>query len=245
MARSVTDAATILFVIAGQDPLDNFTLIQPQPVPDYRDALNSHALRGVRLGVPRKFQGTDENIIAAFNASIEVIRNLGAVVVDPAEFPDADELFASNNETIVLSTDFKVDNNGQLQKRLLIMTFIIGRFEQVHYQSRESSYGHKESGRYHHLQHQTCKRGTHTAILYRPISVITGHALSVIKQVANANNRLIASEATTINDAYFTALAANKDLGRTRGIDATLDEFNLDAILLPTDGKSSTHPRCH
>jgi amidase len=111
MARSVTDAAMILSVIAGLDPLDNFTLTQPQPVPDYRDALNSHALRGVRLGVPRKFQGTDENIIAAFNASIEVIRDLGAVVVDPAEFPDTDELFASNNETIVLGTDFKVGND--------------------------------------------------------------------------------------------------------------------------------------
>ena len=180
MARSVTDAATILSVIAGQDPLDNFTLTQPQPVPDYRDALNSHALRGVRLGVPRKFQGTDENIIAAFNASIEVIRNLGAVVVDPAEFPDADELFASNNETIVLSTDFKVGNDGQLEK-LMIMTFIIGRFEQVHYQPRESSYGHKESGRYHHLQHQTCKRGTHTSFLCRPISVILGYAISVYR----------------------------------------------------------------
>jgi Asp-tRNA(Asn)/Glu-tRNA(Gln) amidotransferase A subunit family amidase len=181
MARSVADAATILSVIAGHDPLDNFTLTQPQPVPNYRDALNSHALRGVRLGVPRKFQGTDENIIAAFNASIEIIRNLGAVVVDPAEFPDADELFASNNETIVLSTDFKVGNNGQLQKRLVIMTFIIGRFEQVHYQPRDSSYGHKESSRSHYLQHQTCKRGTHTSLLCRPISVILGYAISVYR----------------------------------------------------------------
>jgi amidase len=112
MARSVTDAAIILSVIAGRDPLDNFTLTQPEPVPDYRKALNPYALRGVRLGVPRKFQGTDENIIAAFNASIGIIRKLGAIVVDPAEFPDADELFASTNESIVLSTDFKVDLNN-------------------------------------------------------------------------------------------------------------------------------------
>lgn len=37
--------------------------------------------------------------------------------------------------------------------------------------------------------------------------------------------------------AYFAALAADKDLGQTRGIDGTLKEFNLDAILLPTNGK--------
>jgi amidase len=38
------------------------------------------------------------------------------------------------------------------------------------------------------------------------------------------------------DDNYRPALAANIDLGRTRGIDATLKEFNLDAILLSTDG---------
>ena len=48
--------------------------------------------------------------------------------------------------------------------------------------------------------------------------------------------RFIASEATTVDNAYHAALAANRDLGRTRGIDAALKDFNLDAILLPTDG---------
>jgi amidase len=108
MARSVADAALVLSVIAGPDPLDNATLAQPVPVPDYIKALNPEALRGVRVGVPRKFVGSDPNIIAAFNASIEVIRNLGAIVIDPADYPDAEELMASGNETIVLSTDFKV-----------------------------------------------------------------------------------------------------------------------------------------
>lgn len=112
ITRSVEDAALLLSAIArGPDPLDNYTLAQPRPVPDYAKALNKHALRGVRLGVPRKFQGTDENIIKAFNASIEVIRGLGAEVVDPAEFEDAKELLASDNETTVLSTDFKVNTS--------------------------------------------------------------------------------------------------------------------------------------
>lgn len=39
-----------------------------------------------------------------------------------------------------------------------------------------------------------------------------------------------------MDDAYFAALAADEDLGRTRGIDGTLKQFNLDAILLPTNG---------
>ena len=37
-----------------------------------------------------------------------------------------------------------------------------------------------------------------------------------------------------MDQAYFNALAADKDLGQTRGIDGTLKKFNLDALLLPS-----------
>lgn len=76
----MADAAAILTVIAGRDPLDNFTLAQPEPVPDFSKALNPHALKGARLGIPRSFQGSDPNIIAAFNASVEIIKGLGATI---------------------------------------------------------------------------------------------------------------------------------------------------------------------
>jgi amidase len=33
----------------------------------------------------------------------------------------------------------------------------------------------------------------------------------------------------------------DEDLGRTRGIDATLQKFNLDALLLPSSGMSYLH----
>ena len=88
--------------------MDNFTLAQPNDVPDFTKALDKNALKGVRLGVPRLFLGSDVNIIAAFNASLETLEGLGATIIDPAEFPDAEELLASNNETTVLTVDFKV-----------------------------------------------------------------------------------------------------------------------------------------
>jgi amidase len=108
MARSVADAATILTVIAGKDPQDNFTLAQPSTVPDYTKALKANALQGVRLGVARQFAGNNAAVLAAFNASVEVMRGLGATIVDPAIFPDFAEIRASGNESIVLDTDFKV-----------------------------------------------------------------------------------------------------------------------------------------
>ena len=111
MTRSVADAAAILSAIAGPDPRDNFTLAQPRVVPDFTKALKADALKGVRLGVPRRlFSRSNSNIVAAFNASLDTIRALGATVVDPADLPDFDELEASNNETIVLDTDFKVSH---------------------------------------------------------------------------------------------------------------------------------------
>lgn len=114
IARTVTDAAVILTIIAGQDPLDNFTAAAPETVPDYTKALKKDGLRGVRLGIPRLFQGSDLNIIAAFNESLAIFKTLGATIVDGTEFPLVEELLNSNNETIVLDTDFKVFSTASL-----------------------------------------------------------------------------------------------------------------------------------
>ena len=51
--------------------------------------------------------------------------------------------------------------------------------------------------------------------------------------------RFITSENTSVNQAFFDAVAADKDLGATRGIDGTRQTFALDAILLPTDVSST------
>ena len=54
-------------------------------------------------------------------------------------------------------------------------------------------------------------------------------------------SRLIASEATAgRNQDFLDSLAADKDLGATRGIDAALKAYDLDALVLPAIGKSTT-----
>jgi amidase len=42
--------------------------------------------------------------------------------------------------------------------------------------------------------------------------------------------------------AYFAALAADHDLGSTRGIDAALQQHNLDALVLPATGFTTVPP---
>ena len=54
---------------------------------------------------------------------------------------------------------------------------------------------------------------------------------------------LIKSETTTgRNSTFFEALASNKELGATRGIDAALKTNNLDALVLPVPGLVATGP---
>ena len=54
---------------------------------------------------------------------------------------------------------------------------------------------------------------------------------------------LIRSEATTgRNSTFFEALANNKKLGATQGIDAALKTNNLDALVLPVPGLVATVP---
>ncbi|KAI0819884.1 amidase signature enzyme [Trametes gibbosa] len=201
MARSVADAAAILTIIAGRDPRDNFTLAQPAHVPDYTQALNAGALRGARLGVPRKFVALLDDVrVAAFNASLETLRARGATIVDPADFPDSEELLASNNETLVLNTDFKASVD--------VEKYISGLLEVP----------------------------TGVKNLADLIAFNTVHAEEeLVPPFWTDQSQFIAAENTTVDQAFFDALAADKDLGATRGIDGALSAFDLDALLLPTD----------
>lgn len=114
MTRSIADAAIVLSVIAGKDPNDNYTLTQPAQVPDYSKALNKNALKGRRIGVPRRvflndsITGNDPSINIAFEGALRTLKALGATIVDPADLPSADEIINSNNEITVLKVDFKV-----------------------------------------------------------------------------------------------------------------------------------------
>jgi aspartyl-tRNA(Asn)/glutamyl-tRNA(Gln) amidotransferase subunit A len=79
--HTVEDAAIAMHAIAGADPADATSA--PQPVPDYRAALDGDT-RGLRIGVPRALlgDGVDPEVLQAFEAALEVYRAGGAAVVD-------------------------------------------------------------------------------------------------------------------------------------------------------------------
>lgn len=85
MARTVADVALLLTVIAGPDPEDPATLSEDAPkAPDFTSFLAEDALRGARLGVARDLMGTHEGVDRVIDDAIDVLRELGAEIVDPA-----------------------------------------------------------------------------------------------------------------------------------------------------------------
>ena len=81
--RTVEDAAALLEVMAGPDPLDATSI--PQPVGAYRQAARAgrEGLRGVRLGVPEEYfqPGMDAEVEAAVRAALDELARAGAEIV--------------------------------------------------------------------------------------------------------------------------------------------------------------------
>lgn len=118
MARNVTDAAALLQLVAGSDPLDDASPrfdnsdLQGQ-VPDYLAGLQTNALEGVRIGV----RDTDINDPAPFADALDVLRSLGAeLVVFDADQPPSTTSIASLgaifNEFKLFINRYLVDEAG-------------------------------------------------------------------------------------------------------------------------------------
>jgi aspartyl-tRNA(Asn)/glutamyl-tRNA(Gln) amidotransferase subunit A len=81
VGKSVRDVAMVLQAISGIDPRDATSV--PHPVPAYSTALD-HSIRGVRLGVPKEYQGggLDPEVSQAVNQAVEKLAELGAEIVE-------------------------------------------------------------------------------------------------------------------------------------------------------------------
>jgi amidase len=117
MCRTVRDAAILLSVMAGRDPEDAATERRNGGTAesvDYTTFLDPAALRGARIGVARKeFWGYSPEADRLCEAALQALRDAGAVVVDPADIPNAGEYDAA--EWQVLLYEFKADLNAYLR----------------------------------------------------------------------------------------------------------------------------------
>jgi len=114
--RTVADAALLLGAITGVDERDPATQESADRfLTDYTRFLDRAGLRGARIGVPRQvYTGYHPKVDAAFQAAIERMRELGAVLVDPADIPTAKRMGEASNEETVLFYELKADMNAYL-----------------------------------------------------------------------------------------------------------------------------------
>ena len=93
LTKDVADAALVLRVIAGHDPLDSTSA--DVPVPDYAAEL-SRPIAGLRIGVPKEYfvEGMDPEVERAVREAIEVLQRLGATA-EPLSLPTTDFALAA------------------------------------------------------------------------------------------------------------------------------------------------------
>lgn len=115
MARTVTDAAILLNAMIGWDEQDVATG-QHRGIQqlDYTAFLNENGLNGARIGIPRDyyFEELTNEQLDIFNHAVEIMRNQGATIIDPANIPTAREIGYSS----VVLNEFKTSLNYYLSR---------------------------------------------------------------------------------------------------------------------------------
>jgi amidase len=113
MCRTVADAALLLSALTGIDPRDKATNASRGKVQaDYTKFLDANGLKGARIGVARKFFGFSDKVDKLMNDAIEVMKQQGAILVDPADVPNTGKY--DDSELEVLLYELKADLNAYL-----------------------------------------------------------------------------------------------------------------------------------
>jgi amidase len=130
MAKSVTDAAIMLGALEGAaaDPNDPATSLCPRPAgEDYTRYLDGGALKGARIGIPRAFfydktavpgskeprGGLNPDQLKVISEAIEILKQQGAIIVDPADIPSIVTTDPDKNFLLWNTCSGVTDSKGQ------------------------------------------------------------------------------------------------------------------------------------
>ena len=102
MTRSVADAAIVLSVLAGPDQRDAATaVLGGRSIPDYAASLRTDGARGKRIGVVRGIKSIPRAAMAVFDAAVEELRRLDAIIIDPVDVGSMGKLDAPDLELML------------------------------------------------------------------------------------------------------------------------------------------------
>ena len=194
MTRTVRDAAVLLGGAVGVDPRDEATSRSDGNFhTDYVQFCDPAGLQGARIGVARSFTGFDPRVTALFEDAIQAMADGGAVIVDPANLPEA----AWNDELplLLLEYEFKADLNAYL-----------------------------------------ATLGPDAPVKTLADIIEFNETNAALEMPHFGQERMIASQARgpLTDEAYLNAKRTIQRANREDGIDALMDEHELDAIVAPT-----------
>jgi amidase len=231
LAKTVTDAAILLGAMEGAapDPNDSATgACKPPPKNDYRAFLKPNGLKGARIGIPRAFYydevawpgailaagglNPDQKMVMA--QAIEILKKLGAIIVDPTDIPSV--LSQDPEANLLLWNYCSGDQNGK------------GKDEHC---STVFKYGMKRD----------FNRWLSTLGPSAPLKSLTElRQFNLAHQAAGAmkygQSQLDISDEMDLEAdrvRYETDRARDIQLAAKDGIDAALKENRLDALLFP------------
>ena len=116
MARTVRDAAILLSALTGVDPRDSATSASAgKAAADYTKFLDPNGLRGARIGIARKYFGSNDAQDQLMNNLIDAMKRQGAEIIDPADLPTHGKF--DDTELLVLLYELKADLNVYLANR--------------------------------------------------------------------------------------------------------------------------------
>ncbi|PYQ16498.1 MAG: amidase [Acidobacteria bacterium] len=223
--RTVADAAAALNVIVSRtpDPRDPATSgvplgwqgtgrTRPALPADYAAFVDPNGLRGARVGVTR--QGIDNappQVVAAFDSAIAAIAAAGATVVD---LDGAGFTFApADGEFLVLLYDFKLDVQKYFATRVGVPMANKTLADAIAFNN--------------------AKAATEMPYFFQEIFQFA-EAMDTSGSDPGNNPQPIFGGLT-----YNQALAIDRNAG-VNGIDAALSQFDLDAVVAPTDSPGWT-----
>ena len=215
MCRSVADAAVLLAALAGADPRDSATT--NVRTADYVAALDANGLKGARIGVAReRYTGYSPATDSAFDHALAMLKDRGAIIVDPADIPTAGKF--DDAEFEVLLYEFRPDLERYLATRppgmrARTLNDLIA-FNRAHADVEMPYFGQE-------LFERAAKKGPLTSQGYRT-------ALATCRELARAKGL----------DTAFAKHRVDAIVAPTQGPPALIDLVNGD----PGGGGSSTSP---
>jgi amidase len=116
ICRTVADAAAVLGALTGVDVRDPASRdSEGHFCKDYTQFLDPHGLQGARIGIVRQYFGINEHADRIVEPLIAVMREMGAVPVDPANFANFEAFPGAQRP--VFEYEFKVALNQYLARR--------------------------------------------------------------------------------------------------------------------------------